>query len=272
MGFSPIKRVISSRRAAAAGAGVGRSPTLAPLGTSSDGGVRATALPRYTRRAGALVVAAAVALVSGCNPQVQGNGIYFEEPRPWVDKPFVGVRVQDGVAVYVTAGETQSIKVIGDANIVPNIATEVVGPETVGTTAISVLHVFANQDYDATIALSVVVTVPSLWYVDALEASRVEVKRATASEFRVEASGASQVVLNGPGGAFLDVSLVAGGLRADQYPVAGAYVVLTGNSLAVLNSSGPVTGTAGGTSKVDNLEGFGPCFVLTTASATTACH
>ena len=77
-----LSAVISSRRAAAAGAGVGRSPTLAPLGTSSDGGVRATALPRYTLRAGALAVAAAVALLAGVQPRrSRGTGSTLEEPR-----------------------------------------------------------------------------------------------------------------------------------------------------------------------------------------------
>jgi hypothetical protein len=269
MRFSPIMPVISSRRAAAAGAGVGRSPTLSPLGTSSDRGARATALPRYTRRAGALALTAAVALLSACNPEVQGNGVILEQPR--TTAAFVGLHVQDRVAVYATAGETQSVKVVGDANIVPNIET-VVEQETVGTTTIAVLQVRVSLPYTATIPPKVVVTVPALSYVNAEDASRVEVLRATASEFRVKASGASQVVLNGPGGALLDVTLVAGGLRADSYPVEGAYVVLTGNSLAVLNSSGPVTGTAAETSKVDNLEGLGPCVVTTTDSATTACH
>ena len=91
-----------------------------------------TALPLATRVALLIAAAAAIALLAGCNPEVQGNGVYFEDQR--TRDAFEGVHVERGIAVYVTAGENQSIKVIGDANVVPNIATVVLDSEMVGTT------------------------------------------------------------------------------------------------------------------------------------------
>ena len=54
--------------------GWGVRPPCRRLGTSSDGGVRATALPRYTRRAGALLVAAAPSRSSpAATPRCRGT-------------------------------------------------------------------------------------------------------------------------------------------------------------------------------------------------------
>jgi hypothetical protein len=219
-----------------------------------------------------ILAAAALAALPACNPTLQGNGVLAEETR--TVGPFTGVHVQDGVAAHVTVstGSAQSVRVVGDANIVPHIVTET-EPEQVSSTAtVQALNVRVDGSYQPTIAWAVVVTMPSLVLVKANDASPVDVKYAATPSMRVDAGGRSAVTLDGSGGAFLDVHLSDASLYARGYRVDAAWVDLSGGSRAMLQSSGPVAGTAGGSSFVDNMFGVGPCFVVTSGSARTACH
>ncbi len=276
MRFSSKTGVIPSGGGACAPAGVGETRTVSALGTSSDRGDRATALPRSTRGACGLLAAAALALVAGCNPEVRGNGVYLEQQRDTGD--FQGLDIKDGVAAYITAGQALSVKVIGDANVVPNIATEVFSdPEQVGTGTIRVLHIVPSIAFDPTIPPAVIITVPALSYVRAEGASPVQVKRAAADLFTVRAMGSAQVTLVGAAGRsgdLLDAVLSKQTLLdATQYPTAGAYVELYDKATAKLHSNGPVTGFASGDSRLDNLLGTGDCTsVKVEGTATRICN
>ncbi len=275
MRFSPKTRVIPSGGRANARAGVGASRTVSALGTSRNRGGRATALPRSARGARGLLAAAALALALGCNPEVQGNGVYLEQSRTTGD--FQGLEIRDGVAAHVTAGQALSVKVIGDANVVPNITTEVFDPEPVGTAMIRVLHVVVGFAYQATIPPAVIITVPEFRYVKAEGASPVEVKRAAADLFTVRAKGSAQVTLVGAAGRsgdLLDVVLSNQTLLdATQYPTSGAFVELHDKGTAKLHSNGPVTGSLFDSSRLDNLLGSGDCTsVAVEGTATRICN
>jgi hypothetical protein len=221
-----------------------------------------TPLPRSTRSL--MTGVAAVLALAGCDPYVRGDGRYYEETRT-IHEAFAGVRVEDRLSVFVTAGSAQTVKVSGDANLVrDSIKTKLlVDPVTVGTQSIRVLRVYVDlDDYAPTIPPRIVITVPSFSYVNADDASKVEVRAAEASTFRVDAAGASVVTLVGPAGAdALEIDLENADLEADTYPVALASVELTGNATAHLSCAGPVTGTASGTSVVDDRLGAGDCDV-----------
>ena len=189
--------------------------------------------------------------------------------------PFAGVRVGDGIAAHVTAGSAQSLRVIGDSNIVPNIMTQT-EPTLVttvgGSVSVPVLRVWLTQPANPTIPSQVVITVPSLSYVRAEDGAPVEVNKAEAPAMRIEGFTGGEVTLIGPGGPYLEAVLSDASLDAGYYPVALAWVELSGESRADLDSSGPVTGAASGSSVVDNMLGSGPCLVTTTGSARTSCH
>lgn len=207
-------------------------------------------------------IAALIAL-AGCDPYVRGDGRYHEEARTL--PPFAGVRVEDRLSVFVTAGREQGVTVSGDANLVrDSIETRLLAdPVMVGTQSVPVLRVYVDlEEYAPTIPPRVVITVPTFAYVDASDHSRVEVRAAPASTFRVRAEGESVVTLFGPPGADeLELDLDSAALDADTYPVSLASVELTGNATAELSCAGPVTGTASGTSVVDNRLGAGDCGV-----------
>ncbi|HEY6098390.1 MAG TPA: DUF2807 domain-containing protein, partial [Anaeromyxobacter sp.] len=63
--------------------------------------------------------------LAGCQPYVQGNGVYREERRNDLGA-FTGVHLEDGIEATVTAGIAQQmVTVSGDANVLPYIETEV---------------------------------------------------------------------------------------------------------------------------------------------------
>jgi len=251
-------------------ASLARPRTSSALGTSSACGARATPLPRSTRVGGTLVLLAG--LLAGCQPYVQGNGVYLEERRSNVAS-FAGLHVESGVEVTVTAGAAvQSVTVSGDANVVPFIETQV---QTDGGR--QVLHVWISTAFGGTIPPRAVVEVPSFEYVLATEASRVNAKKVAATSFVVVADQGSNVVLEGaaaPAGESMDVKLSTRALLdATAYAVSRtASVDLTSASIARLHSDGPVTGTVTGGSQLDNLHGTGSCSaVVVDGTSTVRC-
>lgn len=246
---------------------VGVRLTASPLEHPRDRRSGVTPLPRCTR--GLLTAVAAIVALVGCDPPVRGDGRYYEEARTF-DEPFTGVRAQDRLSVFVTAGREQTVTVSGDGNIVRDkIKTRLLDPVMVGTQSVRVLHAYVDPpDYEPTIPPRVVITVASFAYVNASDASKVEVRGAEASTFRVQAGGESIVTLVGtPGADELEIELVNANLEADTYPVGLAFVELMGNSSAHLSCAGPVTGTASGTSVVDNRLGAGECEVELSGAA-----
>jgi hypothetical protein len=213
---------------------------------------------------------AALALLAACTPHLEGNGQLLEQERSV--PAFSGIRVSDGLIAHVTIGSPQSVRVFADSNLVQFIQAEV-DPVTVGTgaTQTQVLHVWASEHILPTIPPSVVLTVPSLSYVLSEDASAVDVLALASPALWLEAVGHGEVSLAGLGGELLEATLSDGSLDASGYPVGTAQVVLSGASRAELEA-GVVTGTASGTSIVDNLAGSGPCFVTTMASALVSCH
>ncbi len=254
-------------------AGVGDATTGTALGGLRDRGAPITACRGRSRARGVAAAAAVLALVAACNPHVQGNGIYYEENRPRGD--FQGVHVEDGVQVFATSGVVlQPVRVIGDANVVPHIETEV-EPEMVGTTSTQVLHVWVNLSggYDPTITPQVVVSIPTFSYVNAENASPVQVKRAAAPVFTVKESDSARVELIGTGGDLIDATLADESLLdATAYPTGGADVDLSGRSSAKLQSNGAVIGRVLNDAVLNNLLGEGGCCVTASPSATVSCN
>jgi hypothetical protein len=249
MRLSSETHVVSraERRPGSAGAPPA-SPSTA-LELRRDRGARITAW----RRGVALWLGAA--LLAGCNPLLQGNGVYLEETRTF-PVAFEGVRCEEGVTTVVTVaeGEPQSVKVIGDANLVSGYATALA--DAGGLTILRV-WVSLEDDYAPTIPPKVVVTVPAFSYVYAQDSTFVEVKRAPAATFT-----------GGP----LSVTLATATLDAGDYPAERASVALTGRGSARLHVDAPgeIEGTVAGEMALENA-GTGPCNVTTSGAATVTC-
>ncbi len=234
-----------------------RAPTSSALGFPSARGGGATGVPRSAGGLAAVLVL--LAALGGCDPYVQGNGVYAEEQRP-DPGDFTGIHVESGVEAIVTAGASaRSVTVSGDANVVPYIETQV---QSDGGRR--VLHVWISRAFSGTIPPRAWVEVPVLEYAAATEGARITAKAVAAPAFEVVADDGASVVLEGaaaPAGDSIDVTLGSRAvLNAGAYEVSGgASVALSGASSAKLHSDGPVSGTVSGGSQLDNLLGAGDC-------------
>lgn len=210
------------------------------------------------RSARCLAAAAVLAgALAGCEPYVQGNGVYHQEQRPI--GAFTGVHVGSGIEATVTAGAPSgSVTVSGDANVVPYIEAQVrteAGRE--------VLFLQVSRVFSGTIPPRAVIETPALEYAFATEGAKVTAKRVAGAAFEVVADRGSNVVLEGagnPAGESIDVRLGTGALlNASAYVSGGATVQLSGGSIARLHSDGAVNGTVTGGSLVENVLGAGSC-------------
>lgn len=249
------------------------APTSGGLGFPSRRGADATPLSRSARLRAAVALTLAAAL-GGCEPYVQGNGVYHQETRP-DPGPFTGLHVESGIEVTVTAGAAdRSVVVSGDANVVPYLETVVQTGE-----GRRVLFVRITRTFSGTIPPRAAIAVPSLEYAFATQFSRISGKTIAASSFEVVADHGANVVLEGaaaPAGDSISAALATGALlNATAYEVSGgAAVTLTGGSIAKLHADGPVTGTLSGGSQLDNLSGTGVCadVVVQDAASKLSCH
>jgi hypothetical protein len=266
-----------SRRVPCAGsAGRGRvdpgERTSAPLGSPSLRGGSATP-PRRRARPFGVALLAGLAL-AGCEPYVQGNGVFLEEDRSSSFGPFTGLHVEDGIRVTLTANvEQQSVRVSGDANLLPYVTTEI-RQENVHGQATKVLHLSIDaKDYDPAIPVIAVLDVSAVRYLSASQGSRIDARGAAATEMIVDARERSSVLLAGTGGSALRATLDAAEVDAGSYPVDVANVSLTNQSRIELHADVGVFGSAQGKSQVDNLLGDGSCAAVTVdAESTRLCR
>ena len=198
------------------------------------------------------VAAAALVALAACSAYVNGNGVYLEDDRRVA--PFVGVAVDLGIDATVEVGAEQTVIVSGDANLVPDIETEVVNGILVTSTWL--------EGFAPSLPLRLHVTVPYLQSASATGKSHLDVSGAAAAvPFVAGAFHQSEVHLAGAGGPGLEVSLGSGAhLEAKSYAVDGADVLLNGGSAAELRVSGAVTGELRDASSLQ-IFGGGSCSV-----------
>ncbi len=200
----------------------------------------------------------AAGLLAGCDPPIQGSGVLLEQPRDEAD--FDGLRVDQGIAGYVTVGGAKAVTVVADSNVVGSIDTFVKSVK-VGSMTFQVLHVEIDHGVDPVIRPSVVVTVPSFLYAEGSGGASIQLKRTPESA---------------PVGPLLTVVLASATLDAitvePQYATSGAVVTLTGGASAKLHSDGLVTGSVSSGSTLDNLQGAGTCSVDEAPGAHVACR
>jgi len=198
------------------------------------------------------VAIATLGALAACSTYVNGNGVYHEETRQVA--PFVGIAVDLRIEATVEVGSAQSVKLSGDANLVPDIETSVEAGILVTSTWL--------EGFDPVLPLRLSVTVPYLQSASAVGESHVAISGATATvPFEAMAFDGSEIHLAGAGGSELEAALGGGShLEATAYPVDGAAVEIGGGSAAELRVAGTVTGNLHGGSNVQ-VYGGGSCSV-----------
>jgi Putative auto-transporter adhesin, head GIN domain len=214
----------------------------------SPRGRRRAATPAASSRrttAGPAVLLAA-ALLAGCQPYVQGNGIFLEQTCDV--PPFDAISVTDGIQLQVTGGAAQQVVTVsGDENVLQHIETSVHQDPQRGSVLVvkSTIAVF-----DSVNPVKAVVAATALNGLSADEACQVTATSVASPQFSVVASDAAKLTLSGGGGATLDVTLAAGQhggatLDARGFPVEVATVALQAPATqAQLAARVRVSGTA----------------------------
>jgi hypothetical protein len=200
------------------------------------------------------VAIAVLGALAACSTYVNGNGEYLEESREV--EPFVGIAVDLGIEATVEVGSERSVRISGDANLVPDIETQVEGGILVTSTWL--------DDFDPALPLRLHVTTPYLESARAVGSSHLEITGASATvPFEVLARAGSEIHLAGAGGPLLEARIgEVSHLEARAYPVEGATVHMSDASAAELRVAAPgtIVGDLHGGSRLQ-VYGGGACSV-----------
>lgn len=205
-----------------------------------------------------------VAGLAGCAQTVEGDGVFAERFIGGL-APFDRIDASIAIEALVTSHASfTSVVLSGDQNLLGEIEVKVSGTTLEARTD---LHGFTSVH-----PLRLVVSVPDVVAARATGGARVTVSAAAATDFQVEAEGASQVTLAGPGGGTLAVRLRdRSSCHAFDYPVAGATLEVADGSTVQVRTGGTVVGTAAGGAhgaSVVEVAGGGTCGLTLSGGAT----
>jgi hypothetical protein len=176
--------------------------------------------------------------VAGCT---RGEGPVMSESRD-VDT-FTRIEVSGGISgVSVQIGQSPSLEVRAQENILPLISTEV-GDDTLVVTG-------TTQSFTSSQGIEVVVVTPTLSEISMSGGSQGQLEGVDAAALNIELDGGSQLTVMGTAGT---VGLEAtGGSRANLEDLSAETVTLdvSGGSNATVQASDAVNGSASGESQV----------------------
>lgn len=202
--------------------------------------------PSKTKNAFAILLSTVTMTLAGCDwsgfgPTLVGSGVSLTEDR-MVDA-FTKIEVGGALNVNVTIGESTSMTVTGDDNVVALIGSTV----TDGT-----LHLHLNHEgrVKEKTPLQIIVSCETLTKVDVSGACKVEIDGVTGSDFDIGLSGASELTLGGQCSQLQAEVSGASSLKASSLQAARAIVDVSGASNAAVNASDSIIGSASGASSI----------------------
>ena len=181
-------------------------------------------------------VSALAALAMSCTT---GQGPSASETREV--GPFTRVDVGGGIGVTITIGAAGPLTLTAQDNIRPLITTEVVE----GT-----LMIHSTGSYQATAEVDVAVSTPSIEGLSASGGSAIDIADLSGDALTLELTGGSRVNLDGTVDT-IDLS-ASGGSRSETDGLAAKTVTvdLSGGSVALVQASDSVSGSASGGSSL----------------------
>jgi hypothetical protein len=131
-------------------------------------------------------VALMLATLVGCNVGIKGSGVAKTESRNVAD--FKSVSSEAGGDVDVTIGDSQSVEVTIDDNLLPLLVTEVVDGE---------LKIRTTGSFSTSIGLNVKITTPSLDSIRSSGVGNVKIEGLDSEQLTVALSGVGGVTAKG---------------------------------------------------------------------------
>jgi hypothetical protein len=197
-------------------------------------------LRRWLPIAGAVLLAAGAALAIACLNQTEGSGKTATAERTL--PPFSAVSVSGSIQARITIGDTQSVKVTADDNIVRLVSTEV----DRGRLSIKTEKSYTSRAQGP----MVTIVMPGLTEVETSGATNVAISGLKADELSVHTSGSSNVEA---GGAADRVSIRTTGSARIRFGALSARTVEVQTSGAAdveLQVSESLTGTIAGSGNI----------------------
>jgi hypothetical protein len=173
---------------------------------------------------------------------VVGSGTPADETRNV--PPFAEVEITGALTADINDDGPQSVRVIGDDNIVPLIETTVSGERLTVGMKDKLGSISPNSD------TKVMITVPQATYLGASGASTVTAFGLSSDSLQITVSGASKVMV---GGETMDLQADVSGassLLAGELSAQSAKATVSGASHSELNVSGQLVADASGASSV----------------------
>jgi hypothetical protein len=190
---------------------------------------------------------AALGFNTGCHVNIHssfgetlvGSGVAATEIRE--TDPFTGIEVSGSVNVVATIGESLSVKVSGDDNIVPLITTKV-------SNGILKIQPERNVNLDTKEPLTVTIVAAQLVSAEVSGACDVEMTGLAGADFSVDLSGASKLKLSGECEQLTADISGASTFIGESMKAKNAKVDLSGASNARIYASESIDGESSGAS------------------------
>lgn len=179
-------------------------------------------------------------LFSGCMVGEKGSGIAVTEERQ-IDE-FDSISASGSANVRITIGPERSVKVTFDDNLISKCKTEVENGE---------LKVYTTGSWNSKIGLNVEVTTPTLNSIEASGASDVVVDDYSGSELEVSVSGAAEADVNGLVGKLTLGVSGSGDAKMKELICKSADVSVSGAGDVTITATESVTARATGSGDIE---------------------
>jgi hypothetical protein len=171
--------------------------------------------------------------VPGSGPAVVGQGPEVTEVRQV--EPFTTVEIKNGIKLVLSIGQTTSVQVTAQQNLVPLVSTTVSNGKLTAQTTQSVI---------ASGPLTVTVVTPSLTALTTSAGAFVEATGLTGDSFELVSDTGSNVKLTGSTGALSITAREGTLLQLEGFAARDVNVNLQNGVTGTINASGTVTGNA----------------------------
>ena len=171
--------------------------------------------------------------VPGSGPAVVGQGAVVTEDRQV--EPFTSVETKNGIKLVLSIGDTTSVQVTAQQNLVPLVSTTVSNGKLTAQTTQSVV---------ASGPLTVTVVTPSLTALTTSAGAFVEATGITGDTFALVSDTGSNIKITGSTGSLSITARDGTLLQLDGFASRDANVTMQNGVTGTINASGTVTGSA----------------------------
>ena len=176
-----------------------------------------------------LVSLCVLALISGCqfvSPGIQGSGIEVSELRSV--EPFERVDLDGTSDVFISFGETQSVTVTTDDNLIQLVRTVVVGNQ---------LRISTSGSYSTSLGIQIDIVVPRLIACELNGTGDIDISGYAGEELELSTNGVGDITCGGTVGIVHATTDGIGDIQLAELVAREAYAITDGIGDIVVNAT-----------------------------------